>query len=130
MTKSATDVMHEIMVSTVLDSIAALKTASKGLPNTLLRDLASIHANTTFDDLPKEVQAAVTSSVRGAFTRLQREGYIVSSGQPPAARPMRQGVPVGRDGKPLPPRRDGPTERRPPRNAGRPAGKPKPRNPR
>src|SRR5687768_14115469 len=82
MTKSATDLMQEIIFSAVLDSLAALKSASKGLPNTLLRDINSIHANTTFADLPKEVQSSITSSVRSAFTRLLKEGYSVSTGQP------------------------------------------------
>jgi hypothetical protein len=58
MTKSATDLMQEILFSAVLDAIGALKTASKGLPNTLLRDVGALHANTTFGDLPPEVQAS------------------------------------------------------------------------
>ena len=74
MTKSATDVMQEIIFSAVLDSIAALKASSKGLPNTLLRDLNAIHANTTLADTPEEVQAAIQSSVRAACTRLRKEG--------------------------------------------------------
>src|ERR671929_8795 len=69
MTRSATDVMQEIIFSAVLDSLSALKAASKGLPNNLLRDLNAIHANTTFADLPPELQASITASVRAAFTR-------------------------------------------------------------
>jgi hypothetical protein len=87
MTRSATDVMHDIVYSAVLDSIAALKSASKGLPNTLLRDLNAIHANTTFADLPAELQSAITASVRAAFTRLLKEGYSVSNAPPPPQRP-------------------------------------------
>lgn len=109
MTKSATDVMQEILVSTALDSIMALKAASKGLPNNLLRDLSAIHANTTFADLPPELQAAITAGVRAAFTRLLKEGYSVAPGRPEPARDAR---PAQRDGRP--PQRDG----RPP--AGRP----------
>ena len=74
MSKSATDVMQEILVSAVLDSFLALKAASKGLPNSLLRDLNAIHANTTFADLPEEVQKAVSASVRAGFSRLLKEG--------------------------------------------------------
>jgi hypothetical protein len=76
--KSATDVMQEIIVSAVLDAMAALKVASKGMPNTLLRDLNAIHANTTFGDLPKELQDAIAANVRAAFTRLLKEGYAVA----------------------------------------------------
>jgi hypothetical protein len=92
MTKSATDVMQEILFSAVLDSIAALKTASKGLPNNLVRDLNALHANTTFADLPAEVQASITAGVRAAFTRLLKEGYSVSPGQsaPPRSPPPRR----------------------------------------
>lgn len=79
MTKSATDVMQDIIFSAILDSILALKQASKGLPNTLLRDLNALHPNTTFADLPKELQAAIFGSVKAAFTRLLKEGYSVTS---------------------------------------------------
>ena len=122
MTKSATDLMQEIIFSAVLDSLAALKSASKGLPNNLLRDVNSIHANTTFADLPKEVQASIVASVRSAFTRLLKEGYSVSTGQP--ASPPR-GAPVRRDGprhdrgpRSPGPHRKGPGGRPPPRNGG------------
>src|SRR5687768_7549483 len=79
MRKSATDVMEEIVFSAVIDAIAAFKTASKGMPNTLLRDLAAVHANTTLADLPNEVQVALSAGVRSAFGRLRREGFTVAS---------------------------------------------------
>ena len=130
MTRSATDVMQDVIVATVLDSFAALKTASKGLPNNLLRDLNAIHANTTFADLPSELQASINASVRAAFTRLLKEGYSVSSGQAatPPRNPIRRDGPPNhrgpRPGGPRGERRDGP---RPPRKGGRPGGKPGPR---
>ena len=100
MTRSATDVMQEIIFSAVIDSLAAMKAASKGVPNTLLRDLNALHANTTFADLPPELQSAITASVRSAFTRLLKEGYSVSPAQP------------GQQQRPAP-RRDDQRERRP-----------------
>jgi hypothetical protein len=106
MTKSATDVMQEIVFSAVIDSILALKSASKGMPNTLLRDLNAVHANTTFADLPKELQATIAASVRAAFTRLLKEGYAVSNVD---AAPQRSG----------PSNRDPSGPRRPPRDGGR-----------
>ena len=125
MTKSATDLMQEIIFSAVLDSLAALKTASKGLPNTLLRDINSIHANTTFADLPKEVQSSIASSVRAAFTRLLKEGYSVSTGQPapPARGPQqrRDGPRHDRTGRPANPNRP-PSNRNGP-NRGGPGGR-------
>ncbi len=110
MTKSATDVMQEIVFSAVIDSILALKSASKGMPNTLLRDLNAVHANTTFADLPKELQAAIGASVRAAFTRLLKEGYAVSNvDAAPPRPPVRRDVPDGRrpprDGRNRNPRR-------------------------
>ena len=111
MTKSATDVMQEVIYAAVIDSISALKASSKGLPNNLLRDLNALHANTTFADLPKELQASITTSVRAAFTRLLKEGYSVSSGQPSAPR----GAAPRRDDRAgsRPPRRDRPGGDRP-----------------
>jgi hypothetical protein len=131
MTKSATDVMHDIVFAALIDGVMALRTASGGLPNTLLRDLNAIHANTTFADLPKDVQAAITANVRSAFTRLLREGYSVTSGTAP---PPREPAPR-RDGPGRPPsQRPRPDNRRREPGPGRPAGprpprgdKPKPR---
>lgn len=133
MRKSATEVMQDIVEAAVLDSIAALKAASKGLPNNLLRDLNAIHANTTFADLPAEVQTAVSASVRAAFSKLQKEGYSVSGGEPAAPRPPRPGTtpPTGqhRPFRRPPPKRDGPAPSRPPGKGGggRPPRKPNPR---
>jgi hypothetical protein len=132
MRKSATDVMQDIIAAAVLDSIAALKASSRGLPNNLLRDLNAIHANTTLADLPAEVQGAVAASVRAAFSRLQKEGYSVSGGEPAAPRPPRAGAPPAAQHRPFrrpPPKRDGAGPGRPPGKGGggRPPRKPPPR---
>jgi hypothetical protein len=102
MAKSATDTMQEIIFSAIIDSVVALKEASKGVPNALLRDLNSVHPNTTIADLPAPVQNAIAESVRQAFIRLRKEGYTVAdaaSVQPPrppsTPRPPRPGGPAG-----------------------------------
>ena len=90
MINSATDVMQEILFSAVADALEGLKSASRGVPNTLLRDIGSVHANATFADLPKELQAAITASVRAAFNRLNKEGYSIAPlNAPPPRRPPR-----------------------------------------
>ena len=98
MARSATDIVHDIINAAVVDAIVALKDASKGLPNVLLRDMNAIHANTAFGDLPQAVQSAVAASVRGAFTQLQKDGYVIAEAKsvqaparpgprPPGSRP-------------------------------------------
>jgi hypothetical protein len=89
MTRAATDVMQSIIFSAVLDAVEALKAGSRGLPNQLVRDLQSIHPNTTFADLPKELQDAIAASTRAAFTQLLKEGYAVGPRQQQqATRPL------------------------------------------
>ena len=89
MPKAATDVMQSIIFSAILDAVAALKTASRGLPNQLLRDVQAIHPNVTHADLPKELQDAIAASTRAAFTQLLKEGYAVGPKQAmQASRPM------------------------------------------
>lgn len=131
MTKSATDLMQEIIFSAVIDSIQALKTASKGLPNTLLRDLNAIHANVTIADLPDDVQAAIATNVRSAFTRLLKEGYSVMPGRGmPERRPQAPAPVVGRGQRRAPPP-GGPRGPKPSSPGGRPQGRrgpPKPRD--
>lgn len=132
MAKSATDVMQEIVFASVMDALGALKTASKGVPNALLRDLNAIHANATFADLPAELQTAIVASVRAGFNRLLKEGYSVVHGDappprtpPPARRPTSSGPRRGPGGAPRPdrpnPRGDHP--RKPGRDPGRGRGR-------
>jgi len=89
MPKSATQVVHEILFSAVVDAIVAVKKASQGLPNALLRDLGTVHANTSFADLPPSLQAAVNEAVKMTFGRLLQEGYEISPRQ--AAKPPAHG---------------------------------------
>ena len=89
MPRAANDVMQSILFSAVLEGIAALKRASGGLPNQLLRDVQAIHPNVTFSDLPKALQDQLVESTRGAFTQLLKEGYAVGPRQQmQATRPL------------------------------------------
>src|SRR5690348_5421615 len=81
MARAANDVMQSIIFSAVLDALAALKRASGGLPNQLLRDVQAIHPNVTFADLPKQLQDQITETTRSAFAQLLKEGYAVGPRQ-------------------------------------------------
>src|SRR5436190_21726593 len=91
MQKAANDVMQSIIFSAIIDAVAALKRASGGLPNQLLRDVQAIHANVTFADLPKELQDQIAESTRSAFSQLLKEGYAVGPRQQ-----MQQSRPIDR----------------------------------
>ena len=112
MQRAASDVMQSVIFSAVIDALEAMKAASKGVPNLVLRDLQSVHRNTTFADLPKAVQDSIGQSVRAAFTQLLKEGYAVGPKQE-----IQQVRPMDR----VPERqRGGPGDRRgPPRGPGR-----------
>ena len=120
MARAASEVMQSIIFSAILDGLAALKRASGGLPNQLLRDVQAIHANVTFADLPKELQEAIAESTRTAFTQLLKEGYAVGPRQQ-----MQQSRPMDRV-----PERQRPDRRGPPRGPHRPAGEGGDRGPR
>ena len=81
MQRAASEVMQSILLSAVIDALEAMKEASRGVPNLMLRDLQSVHRNTTFADLPKPVQDSIAQSVRAAFTQLLKEGYSVGPKQ-------------------------------------------------
>lgn len=88
MTKSATDLVQDAINAAVVDAIVALKNASQGLPNALLRDINAIHANTAFADLPDAVRQVVSNSTRDLFGRLRTGGYVVADSKAVApARP-------------------------------------------
>jgi hypothetical protein len=117
MPRAANDVMQSIVFSAVLDAIAALKRASGGLPNQLLRDVQAIHPNVTFADLPKALQDQIAESTRAAFTQLLKEGYAVGPRQQmQAARPLDRVPERQRHGPGAPDRRG------PPRGPRRPSG--------
>jgi hypothetical protein len=81
MQRPANEVMQSVIFSAVLDAMQALKKASGGLPNQLLRDVQAIHPNVTFADLPKELQDAIVETTRSAFTQLLKDGYAVGPRQ-------------------------------------------------
>jgi len=114
MARAANDVMQSIIFSAVLDALAALKRASGGLPNQLLRDVQAIHPNVTFADLPKELQDQIAETTRAAFTQLLKEGYAVGPRQQmQVTRPMdrvpERQRPTDRRGPPREPRRGPPS---------------------
>lgn len=139
MPRSANEVMQSIIFSAILDGVAALKAASRGLPNQLLRDVQAIHPNVTFADLPKELQDQIAESTRSAFTQLLKDGYAVGPRQQmqhtrPMDRVPERQRPTDWRGPPRGPRRgpsggEGPDRR--PRGPGapsrprKPKGKPK-----
>jgi hypothetical protein len=106
--------MQSILLSAVIDALEAMKAASKGVPNLMLRDLQTVHRNTTFADLPKPVQDSIAQSVRAAFTQFLKEGYAVGPKQQvQQSRPMdrvperdRRGPPDRRTFRKGPGRRD------------------------
>jgi hypothetical protein len=134
MPKAATDVMQAIIFAAVADAFDALKAASKGVPNTMLREIQAVHRNATFADLPKELQDAINASVRSAFTQLLKEGYAVAPSQGHGSRPIdrvpereRRERPGGGDDRrgPRGPRRGpGNAPGQGPRPGGRPGGRP------
>ena len=135
MPRSANEVMQSVLFSAILDAVAALKRASNGLPNQLLRDVQAIHPNVTFADLPKELQDQIVESTRAAFTQLLKDGYAVGPRQQmQVSRPMdrvperpRLGDRRGPSGRSRPSRGDGPGKG--PRGPGgrprKPKGKPR-----
>ena len=136
MARAATDVMQSILFSAVLDGIAALKRASGGLPNQLLRDVQAIHPNVTFADLPKALQDQIAETTRAAFTALLKEGYAVGprqemqSTRPIDRVPERQRPGNDRRGPPRGPRRGPPSGDGPNRGPRGPGGGPsRPRKP-
>lgn len=121
MARAATDVMQSIIFSAVLEGLAALKRASGGLPNQLLRDVQAIHPNVTLPDLPKALQDAIAESTRTAFTQLLKEGYAVGPRQQmQQSRPMDRVPERDRRGPPRGPA-TGP-RRGPPKGGGKPGG--------
>ena len=110
MQRAASDVMQSILLSAVIDALEAMKAASKGVPNLMLRDLQTVHRNTTFADLPKAVQDSIAQSVRAAFTQLLKEGYAVGpKGEVQQSRPLDR---VPERQRPGHPDRRGPPDRR------------------
>jgi hypothetical protein len=133
MPRAANDVMQSIIFSAVLDGLAALKRASGGLPNQLLRDVQAIHPNVTFADLPKELQEQIAETTRSAFTQLLKEGYAVGPRQQmqqtrPMDRVPERQRPNDRRGPPRGPRRGPPSGEGGDRPRG-PGGPSRPRKP-
>jgi len=118
MQKAATDVMQAVIFAAVVDAIEAMRAASKGVPNSLLRDIQAVHRNAAFADLPPALRDSIASSVRAAFSQLLKEGYAVGprsaiqQSRPMDRVPERERRGPGhsdRRGPPRGPRRGGPS---------------------
>ena len=134
MPRAANDVMQSIIFSAGLDGLGALKRASGGLPNQLLRDVQAIHPNVTFADLPKELQDQIAETTRSAFTQLLKEGYAVGPRQQmqqtrPMDRVPERQRPNDRRGPPRGPRRGPPSSDGGDRGPRGPGGPSRPRKP-
>ena len=92
MARAANDVMQSIIFGAVLEGIAALKRASGGLPNQLLRDVQAIHANVTFADLAKELQDMGYVLQKQGFNGDIQAIKINGDAPEPAADPRGRGV--------------------------------------
>ena len=80
---SAKEIMTTAMFSAFCSAIEAYRQNSGGLPNVMARDLAAIHSNTGFSDLPEPVQKALRESTDNAFRKLLQGGYGVTSKSEP-----------------------------------------------
>jgi hypothetical protein len=119
--------MQSVIFSAVIDALQALKRASGGLPNQLLRDVQAIHPNVTFGDLPRELQDQIAQSTRGAFTSLLKEGYAVGPRQQvQQSRPMDRVPERDRRGPPRGPAQPHRRGGRPPKGGGPAGGGPRP----
>jgi hypothetical protein len=119
--------MQSIIFSAVLEGLAALKRASGGLPNQLLRDVQAIHPNVTFADRPKELQDQIAQTTHAAFTQLLKEGYAVGPRQQmQQSRPLDRVPERDRRGPPRGPAEGHRRGGRPPKGGGpdRPGGGP------
>lgn len=74
---SASEVLRAAIFSAFCAGIEAYRQNAGGLPNVLVRDLAAIHGNTSFSDLPEGVQKALRESTDQAFRKLLQSGYTV-----------------------------------------------------
>ena len=76
--KSATEVLQDALFSAFLNGIDALKNNAGGLPNNIVRDVNTMHSNTTFESLPEAIQKAIKQSTQDTLRRLNKEGLAVS----------------------------------------------------
>jgi hypothetical protein len=44
----------------------------------MLREINSLHANSTFGDLPEHLQKSIKESVKNSLNRLRKEGFSVA----------------------------------------------------
>ena len=75
MQNSAKEVIRAAIFSAVIEAVSAFREQSKGVANVMIRDLAAVHDNTAFSDLPDAVQTAIRTSTDEALRRLHKDGF-------------------------------------------------------
>lgn len=83
MEKSAKQIIKEALFNGLVEAITAMKRNSGHSPNVLLRDIASIHSNTTLNDLPDYVSKSIATSVEDTLNKLHKHGYAVTTTETP-----------------------------------------------
>lgn len=75
--QSANQVIRAAIFSAMIDVIEGYRARSNGVMNSFARDIASVHANTAYTDLPEDIQKIISASTDEAFRRLLKEGYAI-----------------------------------------------------
>ncbi len=70
--------MTDILASSITEALDSMKKSANGMPNVLLRDIQSIHVNSTLDELPDSAKGAILNCVSSALSRLQAEGFVIT----------------------------------------------------
>lgn len=75
---SANSVIRAAIFSAIINTVDGYRQRNNGVMNAFARDMAMIHPNTGFGDLPDDIQKIIAESTDEAFRRLLKEGYVIA----------------------------------------------------
>lgn len=73
--KSFKEVSKDGMFNALVKAVEAIK--ANNVDNGIIRECKALHSNTTFEDLPPYVKAAISLAVEEFVKRMISEGYSV-----------------------------------------------------
>lgn len=74
---SGNEIMREVIARSMMALLAKMNQHHKGNANLIMRDIAMLHSNTTFADLPEYLQAEIRALNSAMFGYINREGYVL-----------------------------------------------------
>lgn len=74
---SSRQLMEEVITRAAMAFVQSMKATNGNNDNLVLREIKSLHSNTTYEDLPEHLQALVKEIATAMFGYINHQGFVL-----------------------------------------------------